>query len=224
MRQAANGGAGFSGSAYVAPLRYRALTRFYDLVVATTTRSREWIARVATIAAVRPGERVLDVGCGTGTLLAHLERSGGILFGVDADTEALALARSKAGAAGSVFARGFAQRLPFPEAAFDVVVSSLFFHHLGSKTKHEVLQEIRRVMHPEARLVIADWGLPASRLSRAGFCLVQLLDGFDTTRDSVQGTMPHMIVAAGFDQPREHPPLSTLLGTIRFWETSPSAS
>ena len=211
------------GYTYLAPLRYRAFTRFYDRVVATTTRSREWLPRVATIAAVAPREMVLDVGCGTGTLLGCLPQYAGLLCGVDADAEALAAASSKANAGHLYFARGFAQQLPFADATFDLVVSSLFFHHLRTVAKEEVLREIRRVLHPQGRLVIADWGMPAGLLPRAGFCLVRLLDGFETTRDSARGAMPHLITAAGFDPPLEEEPLSTLLGTIRFWKTRPAA-
>lgn len=78
--------------------------------------------------------------------------------------------------------------MPFASATFDLAVSSLFFHHLSSGTKQQVMNEIRRVIRPKGRLVIADWGKPRDIFARAGFGLVRLLDGFDSTRDSVLGT------------------------------------
>ena len=206
--------------AYIPPLRFGALTRFYDRVVATTTRSRALLGHVLRIAAVRPGEVVLDVGCGTGSLAAKLAAADRV-FGLDADAHALDLARAKIDTGRVFLARGLAQSMPFRAGTFDVVVSSLFFHHLTTQAKGDVLQEIRRVLRPGGRFVVVDWGRPSGFFSRMAFYAVQALDGFETTRDSVEGTLPSIIATSGFATPREHLPLSTPLGTIRFWETRP---
>ena len=111
-----------------------------------------------------------------------------------------------------------AQRLPFPDGSLDIVVSSLFFHHLSRDSKRAVLCETHRVLRRGGRLVVADWGQPIGPVTRAGFLLVQALDGFETTRESVTGELLAMIERAGFDTAREHQPLVTALGVIRFWE------
>jgi ubiquinone/menaquinone biosynthesis C-methylase UbiE len=206
--------------AYLAPLRYRALTRWYDAVVDATTRGVEWRSRLARLAAPHEGQMVLDLGCGTGTLAATLARSapGATILGLDADETALTIAYGKFTPETARLSRGMAQRLPFPDGSFDIVVSSLFFHHLSRDTKRAVLCETQRVLRRGGRLVVADWGRPIGPVTRAGFLLVQFLDGSETTRESVTGELPAMIERAGFDKPREHVPLVTALGVIRFWE------
>ncbi len=174
-----------------------------------------------SLSALKHDERLLDLGCGTGTLTIALAASapGAILVGLDADEEALDIARRKAAAAQTAvfFNRGYAQQMPFARGAFDVVVSSLFFHHLRRDAKRAVLAEVHAVMDSAGRLFIADWGKPVGPASRALFLLVQVLDGFETTRDSVDGALPQLIRDAGFDSVREEGFVMTPVGVMRFW-------
>jgi ubiquinone/menaquinone biosynthesis C-methylase UbiE len=123
---------------------------------------RRWSAYVgATIRetlrrlAARPGERVLDVGCGTGTLLQELAAVPDVrLVGIDPSAEMLAIARGKLPPTVSLV-RGVAERLPLPDRAFDAVVSTNSFHYFRRPV--EALREMRRVLVPGGRLVITDW-------------------------------------------------------------------
>lgn len=211
-------------SAYIAPLRFPALSGWYDRVVAATTREAVWRERLVRLLVLEAGERVLDIGCGTGSLSLRMcaVAPSAVVMGIDADERALAIARDKFRSAtpGIRLHRGLAQQLPFASEKFDVVVSSLFFHHLRSGDKREALREARRVLKPAGRLVIADWGMPTGLFSRAAFLAVQLLDGFETTQDSVTGALPHMMDEAGFDAIREAEPLHTPLGVMRFWRAN----
>lgn len=112
------------------------------------------------LAGLRPGHRVLDVGCGTGNLLRstgkqHRETE---LVGLDPDLKALARAERKARRAGLTMRldRGFAQELPYPDGSFDRVFSSLMLHHLDSESKDALLAEVRRVLRPNGLLILAD--------------------------------------------------------------------
>ena len=144
---------------------------------------------------------------------------GAFVVGLDADEEALDIAKRKTAATRGVifYNRGFAQRMPFAKGVFDVVASSLFFHHLDQGAKRAVLVEVRRVLNHHGMLFIGDWGKPVGPISRAMFLLVQALDGFETTRDSVEGTLPQLIRDAGFISLREEEPVMTPLGVMRFW-------
>jgi demethylmenaquinone methyltransferase/2-methoxy-6-polyprenyl-1,4-benzoquinol methylase/phosphoethanolamine N-methyltransferase len=114
------------------------------------------------VAQIKPGERILDVGCGTGdlTLLAK-ERAGatGQVCGIDAAPEMIDVARSKAAhvKAEVDFRAAVIEQLPFPAESFDVVLSSLMMHHLPADLKPIALAEIRRVLKPTGRLFILDF-------------------------------------------------------------------
>ena len=105
--------------------------------------------------------------------------------------------------------------MPFESATFDIAVSSLFFHHLNRRQKLEVLQEIRRVLKPDGQLHIADWGKPSSFVQRGLFLLVQCLDSFETTRDSVEDLLPDLLEEAGLVDVAKGACIPTALGTIR---------
>src|SRR5689334_10188378 len=114
------------------------------------------IRPLLTQAELAPGLSVLDVGCGTGTLavLIKKEHAGVGVTGLDPDPKALELAVRKAARAGVDvrFDRGFGGALPYGDAAFDRVFSSMMFHHLGKNERTNTLREIRRVLKPAGRL------------------------------------------------------------------------
>jgi ubiquinone/menaquinone biosynthesis C-methylase UbiE len=117
-------------------------------------------------AAIRSGNRVLEVGCGTGSLLVlikSLHRDVEVV-GLDPDSKALARARQKAEAAGVSMEldRGFSDSLPYPQGSFDVVLSSLMFHHLPAEEKQSTLREVRRVLKPAAAFHMLDLAGPES--------------------------------------------------------------
>src|SRR4051794_1373974 len=205
-------------ASFLPALRFQALTRFYDPLMAATMRERVWRRRLVELAAPRPCEHVLDVGCGTGTLaleLAH-RSPGATIAGVDADDEMLSRARTKAADAGVAIdlRRAMAQELPFADATFDAVVTSLFFHHLRRDDKLAVGAELARVMRPGARLVIADWGRPGDRLMRLAAQSIRLLDGAETTADNLSGRLPSLLEQAGFTSVAERESVRTPFGVM----------
>jgi ubiquinone/menaquinone biosynthesis C-methylase UbiE len=145
---------------------------FYDLTVRLMTlgRERAFRERLLGLAHLKPGESVLDVGCGTGSLAIAARRhvgSAGDVTGIDASPEMLARAERKARKAGVtiLFKRAAAQALPFPDAQFDAVFATVMFHHLPRKGREECAGEMRRVMKPGGRLLVVDFTAPAQRRS-----------------------------------------------------------
>lgn len=122
-------------------------------------------------AALQPGDRILEVGCGTGSLLMQIARTRPSvdITGLDPDPKALARAKRKADAASVAIRldRGFADALPYADASFDRVFSCFMFHHLtDADEKVRALREIRRVLKPGGRLQLVDFAHDESRKTR----------------------------------------------------------
>jgi ubiquinone/menaquinone biosynthesis C-methylase UbiE len=139
--------------------------RGYDWLISLLMFGREQQVRQAIleIAGISPGERLVDVGCGTGTMaLAAKARVGetGVVQGVDASEEMVARAKEKCARAGLdvAFDVASAQRLPFEDGRFDVAVGSLMLHHLTAEGRRQALEEMKRVLKPGGRLLIVEIG------------------------------------------------------------------
>ena len=122
---------------------------------------------VARLALDRPAA-VLDVGCGTGTLTRQIydalpATAPRRVCGVDAAEAMIAVANRKAGdRPGLEFAAALAEELPYPDASFDRVLSTFFFHHLNYDLKVKSLAEIWRVLRPGGQAAILDVDIPYS--------------------------------------------------------------
>lgn len=206
---------------YTPALRYRWLTRFYDPVVRFTTRERTFRQELLRQTGIQDGHRILDLGCGTGTLAMMVKRAypSVEVLGLDADQEVLTLARRKLDAAGlSVqLDEGFVSALPYAAKTFDRVLSSLLFHHLPSALKQQAMHEVLRVLRPGGEFHIADWGRPTNLVMRLAFVPVQLLDGFATTGDNVKGLLPDFLQFAGFEHVNTTASYSTVFGTLSLY-------
>jgi ubiquinone/menaquinone biosynthesis C-methylase UbiE len=204
--------------AFIPALRFGSLTRLYDPVVALTSREAGFKRRLLEHARIKDGESVLDLACGTGTLAIEVKRNTpkAKVTGLDADGSILARARAKAkDAAVKVdFQQGLSTDLPYDARRFDVVLSTLFFHHLTDEAKADSAEEIRRVLRLGGRVLIADWGRSQDPAMRVAFVPVQLLDGFRTTSSNVAGRLPEFLRDAGLKRVTVADRMRTPLGTI----------
>ncbi len=138
--------------------------RMYDILVKIATRGRESAFRqkVIDLARLKPGESVLDVGCGTGTLAIAAKRrvsSDGKVYGIDASPEMIARAAGKARKAGLEidFRNESIAALPYSDWQFDVVLSTVMLHHLSRRVREAGIREIRRVLKPDGRVLIVEF-------------------------------------------------------------------
>lgn len=120
-------------------------------------------ARAALIAQgkLSSAERVLDLGCGTGTMAIQIRKQfpGIGIVGLDPDPKALARARRKAEREGLAipFDQGFGDELPYATASFDRVFSSLMLHHLEAADRANTLREVRRVLRAGGEFHMMDF-------------------------------------------------------------------
>jgi ubiquinone/menaquinone biosynthesis C-methylase UbiE len=187
----------------------------YDLLAWLLTGGREgaFRERLIELAGLEPSDSVLDIGCGTGTLAIaatrHIGPTGSV-YGIDASPQMIARATRKARKAGApaIFQLAAAEQLPFPEARFDVVLSTLMFHHLPRNTRQQCAIEIRRVLKPRGRVLVVDFGKAQARhgllahFHRHGHVAIEDIDsvlanaGFATVRTGPVGVRDLQFVVA----------------------------
>ena len=209
---------------FVPALGLRVLTPLFDPLVRILMRERRFKSRLVEQMAIQPGHRILDVGCGTGTLalLIKERHPQSEVVGLDPDPQILAIARRKTASARADvrFDVGYADRLPYPDAGFDRVISSLAFHHLTRETKRAALREAYRVLRPGGELHIADVGRASGVLMRLAVWPIVLLDGTDRVKDNVAGRLPAFMNEAGFTDVVEAEPFRTTFGPISLYRAS----
>ncbi len=135
----------------------------YDALSHLILRRSE--AAIRSLAQVKPGDKVLDVGCGPGRLTLAAQGwvgPAGEAHGVDPSPEMIETARRNAAQAGLPvqFQKGVVEALPFPDATFDVVMSRLVVHHLPGDLKRRGLAEMRRVLKPGGVCLVVDFEPP----------------------------------------------------------------
>lgn len=162
----------------------------------------------------QPGDRVLDLGCGTGSLALQLRerRPETVVCGMDPDPKALARARRKAERAGVEveWQQGFADALPFPDASFDCVVSSLVFHHLSPDVLRAAVPEIRRVLRPRGSVHVLDFGAAGHGVHGLLAYLVSHHHG----DEDMAGELPTLMEEAGLVEVEAHAAHRTFLGEL----------
>jgi ubiquinone/menaquinone biosynthesis C-methylase UbiE len=175
-------------------------------------RTMDWMA-------FAPTDRVLDVGCGTGSLTILVGRRllpPGEAVGIDAAPRMIRIAREKAVREGlpATFRVMAAEELDFPAASFDVVVNSMFSHHVDTELKQRAFAEMFRVLRPGGTLVTADIDRPTTPMGwLAGWGGRWLLLQKEL-EDNLKGRLPALMEEAGFTdlERREH-----LFGLVSFF-------
>lgn len=144
----------------------------------------------------QPGDQVLDIGCGTGYFTRRAARAvtpGGHAVGIDPSRPVIDYA-TRLAPANCTFHLASAQALPHPDASFDVVISSLAIHHLHPDERLTALREMRRVLRPGGRLLIADFRPPRNRIANH---LIGALAGHAMQHNPI-GRLADLIIQAGF--------------------------
>jgi demethylmenaquinone methyltransferase/2-methoxy-6-polyprenyl-1,4-benzoquinol methylase len=151
---------------------FATIARRYDLLndLQSFGLHRLWKRRVVALAAVKAGDRALDLCCGTGDIAFALAGRGAEVTGLDFSEKMLEVAQSRrergpANLQGVNFMQGDAQQLPFPDNSFDAVTVGYGLRNLSNLETG--LREMVRVTRPGGRIISLDFGKPANALWRA---------------------------------------------------------
>lgn len=187
-----------SKNEYIPALSFRVLTPFYDFIQKYIVRDIRYKSRLIAHAQIQADHRVMDLGCGTGTLAIMAKRAQpqADIFGLDADPEMLKVAKAKKDQEKLEvkFDVGFTNNLPYPDEFFDRVLSSIMIHHLKTPDKEKTAHEIYRVLKPGGQLHIIDFGKPYTWY---GKLLGPFLHKFEEANDNVEGRLPEIFGAPG---------------------------
>lgn len=208
-------------NAYIPALNQTWLTPLYDPLLKWGMREENFKRYLVERTYLQPGWRVLDLGCGTGTLTIQLKQSQSTaeVFGLDGDPHILEIAREKSSAAGVdiQWKEGLAFDIPNPSNYFDRVVSSLMIHHLTPENKVSAFWEVYRVLKPGGEAHILDFGKPHGLVMSLVSTLIAHLE---EAGDNVNGRIPAMLQESGFSEiyiPRR---FKTIFGELSYYQTS----
>jgi ubiquinone/menaquinone biosynthesis C-methylase UbiE len=191
------------------------LTPMYDLFARLFIPEKRLKRDLISLACIAPGQRVLDLGAGSGTLAIMVKQfqPEAKVIGLDSDPAILSIARGKASQSGMdiVFEIGNAASLPFPNQSLDRVLSTLVVSVLSSEEKNLAVREAYRVLTGKGELHIADFGQPDTGW---GQLVAPLVRRFQPISDNLNGLLPDLFWDAGFVNVAESRRYSTLFGTI----------
>ena len=201
---------------YIPALRFRWLTPLYDPLLKWVMGEETFKRQLILQANIQPNMKVLDLGCGTGTLTLMLKQvqPEARITGLDGDPQVLKLARQKSGGMNIQWDEGLAFSLPYPDACFDRVVTSLVIHHLITEDKRHTFEEIYRVLRPGGELHILDFGPPHSVLTRFMTIYMRRLE---EVADNFDGLIPQFVSEAGFRYISEVEHFFTVFGPLSLW-------
>lgn len=180
------------------------LAPFYDLMTWVIGFGKNFRLKSLSIVPLKKGERVLDIGCGTGSLtILTGERVGlqGLVAGIDASSPMIRLALKKKRKIGGTpyFLVSLAEQLPFKSESFHLIIFSFVLHHLSFKGKQKALREAWRLLKPAGRLVVIDFDKPCKGWLKLIHCSLWFVPN---VRDNLVLGLDYLARDAGF-KPRE---------------------
>lgn len=185
--------------AYTPPLGTGS-TADYDRALRRWTREMVWREAMLGILVPRPGEVILDMGCGTGSFAIMLkQRHPDVsVIAIDPDSEALEIAERKAEAVNVEidWRHGFGGDVQ--DASADAVISSLVLHQMPVAAKSACLATMHAAVRPGSRMLVADYGFQAGLMRFLFSMTIQLLDGVEDTQPNADGILPLLFEEAGF--------------------------
>jgi len=201
--------------AFIPALRFNFLTPFYDWVLRVVMREAAYKHALIQLISLEEGNKILDAGCGTGTLTVMIKKQfpQSEVVGLDGDQEILQIANSKVFLSGDLIQldHGFVTSMPYKNESFDACVCSLVIHHLTTDNKVKAFQEFYRILRPGGKLYIVDFFTPHNFFMMAITLITQF---FEETYDNFHGNLREYIPNAGFKELEVNQNFWTPMGTV----------
>lgn len=194
---------------------------FYDLLSAALGAPKLHRTLIGQ-AGLTAGQRVLEIGCGTGNLCIRVNRAHPDveLVGTDPDPLALDRARRKTrGRPGIEFEQAYAQKLPYPDASFDRVLSALMLHHMDHDTKVAAVAEVRRVLRPGGTLHLVDFAGQSGPHGLHGFLSRRVLPPGHFADHTTHG-IPRLLRDAGLDCTEVATQHQIIMGPVAYYRAT----
>jgi ubiquinone/menaquinone biosynthesis C-methylase UbiE len=206
--------------AYIPALNKTWLTPLYDPLLKWGMREELFKRYLVESTHLQPGWRVLDLGCGTGTLTLQLKQHqpAAEVIGLDGDPIVLEIARNKSTEVGVdiQWKEGMAFRLPYPSNYFDRVVSCLMIHHLTKEDKVRAFREVYRVLKPGGEAHFLDFGKPHGLVMTLVSVFIARME---EAEDNVKGLIPAMLQEGGFPEVNIARRFRTIFGELSHYKT-----
>jgi len=200
-------------SPYIPAFGLDGLTPYYDAFARLVNPFRH---RLLDLADIQPGQRVLDLGCGTGLLTIMIKQAvpGSNVTGLDGDAEVLRIARNHSLSADIHWDHALAFDMPYQKESFDVIVSSFVTHHLTGPDKARTFKEVHRVLGPNGSFFILDFGPPFNTFTRIQ---ASVMKRFEFTADNFEGRILPMLRETGFQSVSGAGHAFMFLGPVAFY-------
>lgn len=209
------------GHGFVPALGFDLLTPLYDTMIRLTLNELAVKRQLVEQARIAPGMTVVDLGCGTGTLLLMIKRAqpAAHVIGVDVDAKILGIARGKIDGAGLEIElrQGLVQDVGLAPGSVDRVLTSLVLHHLTTEEKLSALRTLHAALKPGGELHVLDFAPPHNALMSLVSAPFRYFDGHARTNDNFAGLLPQIIADAGFRDVAERGHRMTVFGTVAYW-------
>jgi ubiquinone/menaquinone biosynthesis C-methylase UbiE len=192
--------------------------RYYDLLVRLLTREGIWRPKLLDLIAPQPGQTIVEVGCGSGTLAVAIKRRcpSATVIAIDPDPAVLEIARHKADAAGTAidFRQGFLDEQGILPGSVDTAYCSLVLHQVPVATKTALINQLADLLAPRGRMHIADYGQQSGLMRMLFRMTVQQADGLADTQPNADGLLEHLLANARFTPIGSDSRIATPSGTI----------
>jgi demethylmenaquinone methyltransferase/2-methoxy-6-polyprenyl-1,4-benzoquinol methylase len=163
---------------------------------------KRWRQLIVEWIDLRPGEKIIDICCGTGSLSIMLgQRLAGVgeVVGIDLSSRLLDLALKKPKPEGVTFMEGDAQDIPISDGYFDKAVICGALHEMPREVRRRILAEAHRVIRPNGRIVVIEHNNPKRKWKRSLFTFLERFNPeYPTYRDLLRCGLTNEIKRAGF--------------------------